>query len=290
MVSIINDLFDFSQEEKHVTAKRRGRPKITKPVKRLFLETETAGGDGAHNSTASAPQQYGPAGITAKRRGRPVKSVKRLFLETETAGGDGAHNSTCLAPQQYGPAGDIGETAAAAAAASTATVTQQTATGATGAENNMKPNKASPNKTILYTIYLTPYLKVTLLTYDNDLYMDVRKDDKHICLNVNQIWELEMVMHRVTEALEETKKGIDPRGRFALQNQVWVTVSPDIIGVDIRRYFSPENSSVLQPTRKGVFFTPDVWEKFCNILVATGVLYPPFFGYAPSNMLNSFIL
>ena len=153
------------------------------------------------------------------------------------------------------------------------------AEAAGGDENNKKRENVNMTKTILYTIYISPYIKVTLLTYDNDLYMDIRKDNKHICLNVNQIWQLEMVMHRVTEALEEVKKGNEPWGRFTLPNNVLVTVSPDFVGVDIRKFFYLENSSVPQPTRTGIFLRSDDWEKFKNLLIATGILYPPFFGY-----------
>jgi hypothetical protein len=129
-------------------------------------------------------------------------------------------------------------------------------------------------KDCLYTIFLNPYVKVSLLTYNNDFYLAIRRAEKFICLNIQQVTELQSNIEIISETLDQTMRGDEAWGRFGVGNDVWVIVNSDIIGVDIRKFFFPENANLPHPTRKGIFLKYEEWKKLVNILRAIFILHP----------------
>jgi hypothetical protein len=114
--------------------------------------------------------------------------------------------------------------------------------------------------------YLSDYVKVKVTEWQGDIRVDIRiyegdgwPTKKGVSLNLERYKMLiEWHYDSIFEALQLCKaKKLPEKKTFHLGRGFYATVTPDngYCSVDIRKYFRPDDSSDMLPTKKGVFLS-----------------------------------
>ena len=167
-------------------------------------------------------------------------------------------------------------------------------------ENTLLPVMAPQEKggigEVVFETMIAPTQNVKLLPINGDFRMDIRHMNmtsdkfyptkKGVCLVLDQVFELQQCVLSVDEALNEIQRGQGVTMKIHIKHNVFVRVSKDFKGVDIRKFFRPLNNTAgeLVPTRRGVFLKLDAWKLLKDILMDLEQILPDYKDFVPCHM------
>ena len=151
---------------------------------------------------------------------------------------------------------------------------------------------------VVFETMISPTQNLKLLPINGDVRMDIRNMNmtsnqfyptkKGVCLVLDQVFELQQCVLSVDEALDEIRRGQAVTMKIHIKQNVFVRVSNDFKGVDIRKCFRPLNSTSREPvpTRMGVFLKLDAWRRLKEILMDLEQIIPDYKDFVPCHMKN----